>query len=212
MIRVRATMRPVALALLCLSLVSCEAMMKPAPDKAYFAIDVPPPARAKASSDLVLRVRRVNVATPYHARTFVYKVGEGKFESDYYNGFITSPAENLTGELIEWLAAGGPFASAIDGASSVSHQLVLESNVTALYGDYTDKQAPQAVIEAKFFLMDDTGADTRIVHQKTYRQTAPLTGEGPAALVVAWGQAWRKMLTQLTEDLSRVKVPGKPPT
>ncbi len=211
MIRVRATMRPVALALLCLSLVSCEAMMKPAPDKAYFAIDVPPPAKAKASSDLVLRVRRVNVATPYNARTFVYKVGEGKFESDYYNGFITTPAENLTGELIEWLAAGGPFASAIDGASSVSHQLVLESNVTALYGDYTDKQAPQAVIETKFFLMDDTGADVRIVFQKTYRQTAPVDGEEPAALVRAWNETWRKTFTALVNDLGQVNLPAKEP-
>ena len=211
MIRVRATMRPVALALLCLSLVSCEAMMKPAPDKAYFAIDVPPPAKAKASSDLVLRVRRVNVGTPYHARTFIYKVGEGEFESDYYNGFITTPAENLTGELIEWLAAGGPFASAIDGASSVSHQLVLESNVTALYGDYTDKQAPQAVIEAKFFLMDDTGADIRIVFQKTYRQIAPVDGEGPAALVKGWNAAYRQVLSEIARDLAQVKVQeGKP--
>ena len=211
MIRVRATMRPVALALLCLSLVSCEAMMKPAPDKAYFAIDVPPPAKAKGSSDLVLRVRRVNVATPYNARTFVYKVGEGKFESDYYNGFVTSPAENLTDELIGWLAPGGPFASVIDGASSVSHQLVLESNVTALYGDYTDRQAPQAVIEVKFFLMDDTGADTRIVFQKTYRQTAPVDGDGPGALVKGWNAAYRQVLSEIARDLAQVKVQeGKP--
>jgi len=198
---------PVVLALACLCLASCEALKQPAPDKVFFAIDAGTPAAgASTAGNRVLRVRRLHVAKPYDARTFLYKVAESRFESDYYNGFVVSPAENLTAELIRWLSTSGACASVVDASSSVAHTHVLEGSITALYGDYADKSAPKAIIEAKFFLLDDTGAEPRVLLQKAYAGAAPLGGEGPAALVEAWGKAWRQVLVSLAADLANADL------
>jgi uncharacterized lipoprotein YmbA len=192
---------------------SCGALSKPYPEKSFFAIDAgPTPAATQALREGSLRVRRLRVAKPYDGLTFVYKTGGSEFRTDYYNGFIAAPEALLTSETIRWLSTAGPFASVVDGASSAPSRYVLEGNVTTFCGDMTDAKAPKAVLEARFFLLDDTGAEPRILYQRSYRSVVPLDGDGPAALVAAWGRAWREVLTQLTQDLSRVKVPEKPST
>ncbi len=193
---------------LCTALGGCG-LNQPYPEKDLFTIDVtaPTPA-AEKTNGMTLRVRRLRVASPYDGKTFVYRIDEGKFRTDYYNGFIVEPAQLLTAELIEWLSASGPFASVLDSGSAADHTLVLEGAITSLYGDYTDPKAPQAVLAAKFFLLDDRAAETRVIYQKPYKVASPVADDTPAALVKAWEQAYAQMLKQLAADLGRVQLPG----
>src|SRR4051794_10877661 len=77
---------------------SCGSLSQPAPARAFFAIDLAAPPRAATSAApheeaptaspgaAVLRVRRLRVAAPYDARSFVYRTPQGQFRADYYNG------------------------------------------------------------------------------------------------------------------------------
>ena len=105
----------------------------------------------------------MRIAKPFDATGFVYKVAESRFTTDYYNGFIAEPDRLLTGELVNWLAASGEFGSVVEESSAADYRLTLESNVTELYGDYTNKTAPQAVMELKVFVIDDVPSPSRVI-------------------------------------------------
>lgn len=205
----RPNRRLVPLLALMLSAGGCGALSKPYPDKSLHALDVgQPPASSAPRIPLTLRLQTVRVAMPFDASTFTYKTGDSKFASDYYSGFVAPPARLLTGELSEWLSKSGPFTSVIDGASSADYQLTLETNVTALYGDYTPGQSPSAVIEARFFVVDSANARYNVILQKTYRQIEPIAGNGPDALVEAWQKACHRMFAALTSDLQTIPAPS----
>src|SRR5277367_5209622 len=89
-----------ALNVLCLG--GCN-LSKPYPDKTLHTIELgdPPPVTGAASSAAV-RVDRVRVAEPFNNTTFVYKVGDSTYTTDYYNGFIAEPGRLLTGDLSAW--------------------------------------------------------------------------------------------------------------
>ena len=187
----------------------CSAMSKPFPGKNFFAIDAGrPEAAGRRVSESTLRVRQVRVASPYDARAFVYKIGGARFETDYYNGFIAEPAAILTGELVEWLAGSGLFGSVVASDNGADHRFILEGNVRGLYGDYSVREAPKAVIEVKFFLLDDGGAKIVIPFKKGYKKTASCKDDSPAALVAAWGKAYREILAELTADLGKLGSVG----
>jgi uncharacterized lipoprotein YmbA len=186
---------------------SCSSISRPYPEKSFFAVDAgPTPAAAKAPGEGALRVRRLRVARPYDGLTFVYKTGASEFRTDYYNGFIAAPEALLTSETIRWLAAAGPFASVVDVASSAPSRYALEGNVTALCGDLTDPKAPKAILEVRFFLLDESGAEAAVKFQKAYAVSAPAAGDKPAELAAAWGQALRQILSALAADLAKADL------
>jgi uncharacterized lipoprotein YmbA len=186
---------------------SCGTLSKPYPEKSFFAIDAgPTPAATPASREGSLRVRRLRVAKPYDGLTFVYKTGGSEFRTDYYNGFIAAPEALLTSETIRWLSTAGPFVSVVDGASSAPNRYVLEGNVTTFCGDMTDPKAPKAVLEARFFLLDESGAEASVKFQKAYAAGVPTAGGKPADLADAWGKAMRQILTALAADLAKAEL------
>jgi len=194
-------------ALLCLALVGCGSIGQPFPEKEFFGIDAgDSPAPAKRMADSGLRVRRLRIAPPYDGRSFVYKVGESRYKTDYYNGFVTSPDHLLTGELTQWLTEAKLFAAVVGSTGEADHRYVLDGSVSELYGDFTDANAPKAVIKARFFLLDDSQAETKIVFQKTYRKEAPLSEANPEAVAAGLGAAFREVLTELTADISRTRL------
>jgi len=187
--------------------------MQPDPEKALFAIDPgdPPAAGNSQTSSLklpttmraetVLRVRLLRVASPYNGQAFVYKTTGNEFRTDYYNGFIAAPDQLLTGSLIAWLLRAGPFDSVVDVASGIPARYVLEGNVTALYGDYSDKAIPKAVMVVRIFLLDDHDANLRIMFEKQYSATSAIERGNVNSLVKGWGIAFRQILEQMTADL-----------
>ena len=196
----------------CVFTASCASLSRPATDRQLFAIDPGAPSLAPSRSpDNVvktasangpaLRVRRLQVANPYAGTAFVYRTAGGAFRTDYYNGFIAPPAELLTGAVIDSLSRAGPFATVTDAASGVPARYVLEGNVTALYGDYTDRKAPKAVIRIKVFVLDEQARGSRLAFHKEYEATAPIQPASVPSLVDGWNKAARSVLEQLGADL-----------
>ena len=190
-----------ALALVVASAGGCG-MSKPYPEKSLYAISVSQPAeKDPAPSKHIVRINSVRMSRPYEGAAFVYKTGESKFTTDYYSGFITPPGSMLTGELYSWMSNSGLFASVVSTSNAADYDMALATEVTSLYGDYSQGKTGQATIEARFFLIDATGGGARIVFQKTYREVEPLSAETPDALVKGWNVAYQRMLTSLSADL-----------
>jgi uncharacterized lipoprotein YmbA len=182
----------------------CGSLSKPYPDKSLYGISAgDPPQRSDSPRHEVLMVKRTRVNRQYADANFVYRTGSSQFKTDYYAGFIATPDHVFGGELANWLSQSGLYSSVITAGSSADYQSSLESNITELYGDYT-QNPPTAVIEAKFFLIGGSGGPLAIKFQKTYRQTEPLGGPGLDKLVDGWNRAYREILTSLVNDLAQV--------
>jgi ABC-type uncharacterized transport system auxiliary subunit len=200
---------------------SCANLSQPAPDRAFFAIDLSAPPRAASSAAphqeaptaspgaAVLRVRRLRVAAPYDRSAFVYRTRQGPFRADYYNGFIADPAELLTQGLLEWLSSAGLPGAVVGATSGVPARYSLEGTVTALYGNYTAGRVPEAVVALRLVVFDD--AEGRVVLQKEYAVATPIKPADAASLVKGWGGGWGGIFSEITTDLAALQ-PSSVPT
>ena len=187
-------------------------LSKPYPAKQLYAIDVGTPQPVTAPlPGMTLRVLRARVSDPFSSREFQYLIAPNQFQQDYYANFVADPDRLLTSEIIEWMSAAGLYATVVDASSPVKADRSLQCVVTQLYGDMSDPAvSARAVVEARFFLLDETDVDAKVLFSKDYRQAEPVTGTGADKLTQAWGRAMRKILEQLTTDLRAVRQTDKP--
>lgn len=190
----------------CLGPAACS-LSKPYPAKQLYAIDVgvTQPAVA-AAPGTALRVLRVRIAEPYSSREFQYLIAPNQFQQDYYANFVADPDQLLTSEVIKWMATTRLYATVVDGSSSVKTERSLQCVVSQLYGDMSDAASPKAVIEARFFVLDESDVDAKVLFNQTYRHAEPAGGAGADKLTQAWGRAMKKVLEQLTTDLRAARL------
>jgi cholesterol transport system auxiliary component len=173
-------------------------------------LDVSHPGTTVPSADgAVLTIRKLRVSPRYEGKELVYRTGNLSYESDFYNEFFITPSALFTEEVRQWLAAAGLFQHVVDSASSVEATYILEGNVLTLYGDYRDNNAPHAVLEMQFFLLENISARSEIVFQKTYRQEISLSARSTTALIQGWNEALRAILTMLETDLRATALTGR---
>ena len=64
--------------------------------------------------------------------------------------------------------------------------------MTALYGDYRQKDRRKAVVGIRIVLIEDNPTRTAIVFQRDYHQMVELTETSPDGLTRAWNQGLNK--------------------
>ncbi len=187
-------------------------LSKPYPPKQLYAIDVGAPTPVAAlTSGTTLRVLPVSVSDPFSSREFQYQIAPNQFQQDYYANFVTDPDRLLTADLIAWMSASGLYANVVDASSSVKTDQALQCVVSQLYGDMSDAAvSPRAVVQARFFLLDESDVEAKVLFNREYRQAEPVSGNGTDKLTQAWGRAMRKILEQVTTDLRAAQTAGTP--
>ena len=173
------------------------------PAKSTFALEaIRGGTTARASSAVVLRVRPFTAVAPFDERVFRSRVGDVRFEADFYNEFVFSPRTLIGDQTRLWMQSAGLFAAVLEPASKAEATHSLEGSVTALYADLRDAAAPKAVMEIHLLLLKDSSASPEIVLDKTYRQAVPLENRQPATLAAGWSKGLAQILTALEQDLA----------
>lgn len=188
----------------------CVTIEKSYPDKHYFVLEVHRNVNpAKASGIGILEVVEARLSPRYAERSFVYRTSEARYESDFYNQFLVAPASLISEEIHKALARSHIFQHVIGSSSQLQPTHVLESGVSALYGDFRDINAPKAVLEMEFFLSREASGRSEIVLEKRYSQSVQLRARSPEALVKGWNEALDAILASFTADLKAVNLgPG----
>jgi cholesterol transport system auxiliary component len=173
-------------------------------DRKYYVLHANRPAApVRTQTDYVLDVSRFTVDSAYSGSGLVCRVGESEYESDFYNEFLAAPAAMVTDETRNWLSRSRLFRRVLDPGSRIDPTHVIEGNVTALYGDFTDRSSPKAVIEMRVFLLKaKAGEEPLSVFGKTYRSSVGIESDGPEALVEALGRCLQTTLSALENDLA----------
>jgi len=181
------------------------------PDKQYFILDV---SRSKGivknPSEAILKIQKFYISPRYEGKSFVYRKGEVNYESDFYNEFFISANDLISEQVCQWFAESGLFRNVMDVHGLLEPDYILEGKVTDLYGDYTKKKAPKAVLKIGFVLFHDVSAHSEMVFQKHYRQEVLLKEISPESLAKGWSCALRNILKEFEKDLLEINnVSGK---
>lgn len=181
---------------------ACVKLDKPAADKRYYSIMAQRPGEPlPTTGDLVIKLRRMTVSDLYSSRELVYRMKDGRMQSDFYNMFFANPGNNLTQELKKWLSASGQFKHIIQPGSMIVPDLTLESVANKLFGDYSG-ETPAAVVSMQFFLVDESTATNEVVFSKSYDQRIPFGASEPGQLVQAMTKGVEAIYRQLEQDLA----------
>ncbi len=181
--------------------------------KEYFILDAARQAsRIQTPADASLEVNRFNINTAFASRSLVYRLGRFQYEPDYYRQFMIAPATMITEETRHWLASSGAFKQVLPPGSQVSPTYTLHGLITDLYGDFTDKQAPAAVMRIRFFFTQHTRDSDKVVFSQSYRVATPLSERTGQDLMDAFSKDLVEILTRLENDLRTAvaEQAGKP--
>jgi cholesterol transport system auxiliary component len=174
------------------------------PQRQYYLLEAPRPAAAPApGSQATLLIRPFRMDVAFVGRPLVYRVSEFRYESDYYHQFLIPPAAMLEEKTRDWLADSGLFAQIIPPGSAVEATHTLSAHVTALYGDFADRAAPQAVLEIRFTLLGVPGPEQPTLLAQSYRAAAPISARTADAVVAALNQSLIQILARLEADLQQ---------
>jgi len=195
-------------ALVCFTLVFLAAAVtgcaQTTPAKEFFMIEaVRPSGVVQTPSNATLEVRLFNVDTAFASKNLVYRLGEFRYETDYYRQFLVSPGLMITERTRRWMFDSGLFKQVLPPNSQITPTYTLQGIVTALYGDFTNASAPVATMRIRFLLVGHGGEEGSIVFSRAYRVAQPLAAKTAEALMDALSKDLTEILTQLEEDFRK---------
>jgi len=152
----------------------------------------------------IVRIRRFQISEGFSGIGLVYRTSEVNYESDFYNEFMVSPVSIITEQSRRWFGESGVFAGVFGTSSGVKAGYVLEGNVVCLYGDYRDKESPEAFLEIEFTLISAKAMADPIVFHRTYAAARAVEPANAAALVKGFNGCLSEILDSFEADLRKV--------
>src|SRR5438093_1982366 len=193
--------------LLLLTLFGCVNIERSYPDKHYFTLEISgdedPPTQTGSG---VLEVSGLGVSRRYEGQSFVYRISDAGYESDFYNQFLIAPASLISEEVRHGLTRATIFEHVINSSSELQPTYRLEGTVNALYGDFRSNSPASAVIEIEFFLSKPSSAGTEIIMGQRYSKSVLVSGRSPEALVKGWDEALSAAVGSLVADLQSASL------
>lgn len=154
----------------------------------------------KPSTDYWLKVGPVSVNGPFDSKSMVYRLADQRYEKDFYNAYISSPADMVSNASRQWISDANIFKATLNQSNTFFPYYTLQINVTEFYGDYR-KQA-EAVVSIEFYLaMLSSGSQNPIVMNNRYTQRVPLRDNQPSTLANGLQQGLASILQRYEADL-----------
>ena len=158
-------------------------------------------APLKARSEFWVKVGAVNVASPFDGRSLVYRLGDARYEKDFYNVYASIPSEMISSAERQWLNNANIFAAAVGQGNSLFPFYNLQVTVNEFYGDY--RVRPEAVVSMEFFLTVEYGGrkGVPLIGANRYTRRITLKDNTPEALVLGQQQALAEIFTEYEAQL-----------
>ncbi|HZX31777.1 MAG TPA: ABC-type transport auxiliary lipoprotein family protein [Rhodocyclaceae bacterium] len=150
----------------------------------------------------VLRVARVVVAPPFDQRALVYRRGDVRYETDFYNQFAADPPDMLAEAVAGWLRQGGLFQRVVAPAGAAPADYRLDTSVSAFYVDF-QANPPSAVISLRWHLVRERDGSTLLENDS--RQRVALAEKSPDGAVRALRDGLQLALGELEAALAAIR-------
>ena len=178
------------------SLAACSLPQRPAISSASWMVA---PERTgapnKPRSDLWLKMGSVSTTPPFDGKSLVYRLGDQRYEKDFYNTYSALPSEMISSATRQWMNQAQIFAMTVGQGNSFFPYYTLQASVDEFYGDY--RVRPEAVVTVEFFLTVTSGSKTNPV-VGTNRYTKRIALKDNTASALAQGQ--QEALAQILKE------------
>src|SRR4029450_9461366 len=116
----------VALLALC---AACVGIEKSYPDKRYFVLEATAnPSSSNPTGNETLEVSNIRISPRYADRSFVYRISEAGYETDFYNQFLTATDVMIGEEVGRGLGASQFFKYVVGSSNQLQPNYVLEGS------------------------------------------------------------------------------------
>jgi uncharacterized lipoprotein YmbA len=154
----------------------------------------------KPNTEFWLKMGTVSVNGPFDTKSMVYRISDQRYEKDFYNGYISTPAEMIGNASRQWINDANIFRATLNQSNTFIPYYTLQANVTEFYGDY--RSGAQAVVSIEFYLsMLSSGSQNPILLTNRYTQRVSLKDNRPETLANGLQQALATILQNYENDL-----------
>lgn len=149
----------------------------------------------KPRSDLWLKMGSVSTTPPFDGKSLVYRLGDQRYEKDFYNTYSALPNEMISSATRQWMNQAQIFAMTVGQGNSFFPFYTLQASVDEFYGDY--RVRPEAVVTVEFFLTVTNGTRSNpVIGANRYTKRVPLKDNTPSALVQGQQEALAQILKE----------------
>jgi len=149
----------------------------------------------KPRSDLWLKMGSSSTAPPFDGKSLVYRLGDQRYEKDFYNTYSVLPNEMVGNATRQWLNNAQIFSMTVGQGNSFFPYYILQTSIEEFYGDY--RVRPEAVVTIEFFLTaTDPQKRNPVIGQNRYSKRVVLKDNSPQALVLGQQDALAQILKE----------------
>lgn len=200
-------------ALLIFLLLWCGCGKPPMLIKKYL-FDYPAPAVKVTPLEENLKVEKFAVAQAFNSTAMVYRTAPYNSETYNYSRWQVNPGYLVTDYLIRDLRNSRLFKAVLPGDSPTKARFALEGGVEEIQ-ELDQGDVWQASLALNITLLDtnENEITKRVLFQKNYQATEPLTEKTPAGLAQAMSRAMEQLSARIITDVyqaAKGKVSSKP--
>jgi len=149
----------------------------------------------KPRSDLWLKMGSVSTTPPFDGKSLVYRLGDQRYEKDFYNTYSALPNEMVGNATRQWLNNAQIFSMTVGQGNSFFPYYSLQTSIEEFYGDY--RVRPEAVVTVEFFLTaTDPQKRNPVIGKNRYTKRVVLKDNTPQALVQGQQEALAQILKE----------------
>jgi cholesterol transport system auxiliary component len=149
----------------------------------------------KPRSDLWLKMGSVSTTPPFDGKSMVYRLGDQRYEKDFYNIYAALPNEMVGNATRQWLNNAQVFSMTVGQGNSFFPYYNLQISVEEFYGDY--RVRPEAVVTMEFFLTaTDPQKHNPVIGKNRYSKRVALKDNTPQALALGQQEALAQILKE----------------
>ena len=204
------TIKYATLVLILSALSACSLPKRPALETASWMVA---PERTgapfKPQTQLWLKMGSATTAPPFDGKSLVYRLGDQRYEKDFYNIYSVLPNDMVTNATRQWLNNAQIFSMTVGQGNSFFPYYYLQTSVEEFYGDY--RVRPEAVVTVEFFLTaTDPRTNNPVIAKNRYTKRVALKDNTPQALVLGQQEALAQILKEY--EVALYKYAGNLPT
>ena len=149
----------------------------------------------KPRSDLWLKMGSSSTTPPFDGKSLVYRLGDQRYEKDFYNTYSALPNEMVGNATRQWLNNAQIFSMTVGQGNSFFPYYILQTSIEEFYGDY--RVRPEAVVTIEFFLTaTDPQKRNPVIGKNRYTKRVVLKDNTPQALVLGQQEALAQILKE----------------
>jgi hypothetical protein len=164
----------------------------------------------KPRSDLWLKMGSSSTTPPFDGKSLVYRLGDQRYEKDFYNTYSALPNEMVSNATRQWLNNAQIFSMTVGQGNNFFPYYILQTSIEEFYGDY--RVRPEAVVTIEFFLTaTDPQKRNPVIGKNRYTKRVALKDNTPQALVLGQQEALAQILKEYEAVLYRYAGNLPPP-